>query len=87
MYGFTVYSSLASAQWILMFDASTLPADTSVPIIALPVAASSQVSAYYGPMGRVFHRGLVLCNSTTDTTKTIGAANCFFDAQFDNLVA
>lgn len=87
VYGFTVYNSKASAQWLLMFDASTLPADARVPIVALPIAASSQVSAYYGPMGRVFHQGLVLCNSSTDTTKTIGAADCFFDVQYDNLVA
>jgi hypothetical protein len=85
VYGFTVYSSLASAQWILMFDASSLPADGAVPIIPFPVAASNQVSAYYGDSGRIFRRGLVLCCSTTDTTKTLGAANCFFDAQYDNI--
>jgi hypothetical protein len=85
VYGFTVYSSLASSQWILMFDASALPADAAVPIIALPVGASNQVSAYYGDSGRVFRRGIVLCNSTTDTTKTLGAANCLFDVQFDNI--
>ena len=87
VYGWTVYSSLAASQWILMFDASSIPADSAVPIIAFPVSLQSQVSVYYGPMGRVFRRGIVLCNSTTDTTKTIGAANCLFDVQYDNLVA
>lgn len=87
VYGFVVYSSLAAAQWIQYFDRDTLPADTSVPVIALPIAAKNQLSAYFGPMGRVFHQGLVLCNSTTDTTKTLGAVNCFFDVQYDNLYA
>jgi hypothetical protein len=86
VYGFTVYSSSASSQYVLMFDASTLPADTQVPIVALPILANNQVSAYYGKSGRVFNRGIVLCNSTTDTTKTLGSANCFFDIQYDNLV-
>jgi hypothetical protein len=43
------------------------------------------VSVYYGPPGRIFRRGIILCCSTTDTTKTLGAANCLFDVQFDNL--
>ena len=86
VYGWVVYSSLGSSQFILMFDASALPADGLAPIIPLPVAASNQVAAYYGDSGRVFNRGIVLCNSTTDTTKTLGAANCLFDIQYDNLV-
>lgn len=86
VYGFTVYSSKASAQFLLMFDASSLPTDTKVPIIAIPMTTQTQASAYYGPMGRLFKQGLVLCNSSTDTTKTIGAADCFFDVQLDYLI-
>lgn len=85
VYGFSVYSSLATAQWILMFDGSTVPADTAVPLMAFPVSGSSNVGVYFGEMGRLFRQGLVLCNSTTDTTKTIGAANCFFDVEYDAL--
>lgn len=85
VYGITVYSSLASAQWVLVFDASSLPADTAVPRMAFPVGATSNLGLYFGPMGRIFRQGLVLCNSTTDTTKTIGAANCFFDVEYDQL--
>lgn len=87
VYGFTVYSSKASSQFIQVFDLSALPADATVPIFPLPVNANSQVSAYYGPMGRVFHQGLVLCNSSTATTKTLGSVDCFFDVQYDNLLA
>ena len=86
VYGFTVYSSLAAAQFILMFDATTLPADTAVPLMAFPIVAKpGQLGVYYGEMGRLFTRGIILCNSTTDTTKTIGAANCFFDVEYDTL--
>lgn len=87
VYGFTVYSSLASAQWIDMFDADTLPADGASPIFPVAIGANTQSGFYFGSRGRVFHRGLCLCNSTTETTKTLGAANCFFDVQFDRLIA
>ena len=86
VYGFTVYSSKASAQWVLMFDATTLPADTAVPLMAFNVPSATTLSVYFGPMGRLFRRGIILSNSTTDTTKTIGAADCFFDVEFDNLL-
>jgi len=84
VYGITVYSSNLSSQFILMFDASTLPADTAVPIMAFPVATAANVGLYYGPMGRIFQRGLVLCSSSTATTKTLNAtADCLFDVEYD----
>lgn len=85
VYGWTVYNSKTSAQYLLVFDRSSVPADAAVPLFVIPLPASQQASFYYGPMGRIFQRGLVLCNSSTDTTKTIGSADCFFDVQFDNL--
>ena len=83
VYGFTAYSSLGSAQWIQVFDANTVPADTAVPLFVWNLAANSGVGFSFPPQGRQFQTGLVLCNSTTETTKTIGAANCFFDVQYD----
>lgn len=80
--GFTVYNSKASAQYLNMFDASTLPADTAVPIFSWALAAHSGVGFGYAPNGRQFREGLVLCNSSTDATKTIGSADCFFDVQY-----
>lgn len=85
VYGITVYNSAATAQWILMYDRSSLPADGAVPRMAFPIAGSSNLGLYYGEMGRTFTQGLVLCNSSTDTTKTIGSANCFFDVEYDAL--
>lgn len=86
VYGFSVFSSNAASQYVLMFDASSLPADTAVPIMAFQVTTSGNVGVYYGPMGRIFQRGIVLCTSTTSTTKTLNAtADCFFDVEWDNL--
>src|SRR5215472_17154478 len=87
VYGVSVFSSNAGAQFILMFDASTLPADGAVPIRAFPISASQNLGLYYGPMGRTFKRGLVLCASSTSTTKTLNAtSDCLWDVEFDNLV-
>lgn len=83
VYGFSVYSSKGTSQFILLFDASALPAEGAVPIEAFPISGKSNVGLYYGDSGRLFHRGIVLCNSSTDTTKTLASADCLFDIQFD----
>jgi hypothetical protein len=84
VYGFSVFSSNAGSQYIVMFDASSLPADTAVPLMAFPISSSSNLGLYFGPMGRIFQRGLILCASSTSTTKTLNAtADCFFDVEYD----
>jgi hypothetical protein len=85
VYGFTVYNSNAAAQYVLMFDANELPANGLVPIFAQSAATKQLSGVSWTPQGREFLEGFVLCNSSTDTTKTIGAADCFFDVQYDVL--
>ena len=79
--GITVYSSNVASQFIQLHDASTLPADTAVPVWVQVVAATGNLGFLWIP-GRVFEAGIVICNSSTAPTKTIGAADCFFDAQW-----
>jgi hypothetical protein len=74
---------LGSAQFIQLHDAAALPADTAVPEVFITVPASSNFSIDFGQYGRTFVNGIVICNSTTGPTKTIGAANCWFDVQYD----
>ena len=83
VYGLTGYNSLASAQFIQIHDAASLPADTAVPVVTISVPASSNFSVDFGAYGRYCKNGIVVCNSTTGPTKTIGAANCWFDVQYD----
>ncbi len=78
--GFTIYNS-GAAQFIQLHDATTLPADTSVPVLPLPIGAAGILPAWWGTEGRYFPHGLVICNSSTVVTKTIGAADCWFDVQ------
>jgi hypothetical protein len=82
LFGLQGYNSNAAAQFVLIFDTDTLPADGALATLVIKAAAVDNFSAYFGSTGRWFDRGIVLCNSTTEPTKTIGAADCFFDVQY-----
>lgn len=82
VFGFTVYSTKAAAQFLNVFDAAVLPADGATPAWSWPLAANNGVGFAWQPNGRRFQDGLALCNSSTDATKTIGSADCFFDVQY-----
>ena len=83
VYGFTFTNTNAGAQFVLAFDASALPANGAVPMFGTTCAGSSAVGFSWAPNGREFMQGLTLCNSSTLATKTIGAADCLFDVQYD----
>jgi hypothetical protein len=82
LFGFTVYNSAGAAQFIQLHDLEKLPADTAVPSLVIKVATVADRTVTFGEGGRFFNRGIVICNSSTFATKTIGAADCFFDAQY-----
>src|SRR5438034_7738429 len=54
LYGFYVFNSKASAQFVLVFDANVLPADGAVTPLVYPVAAASPLAVYWGSTGRWF---------------------------------
>jgi hypothetical protein len=80
--GFTVSNTKVSSQFIQVFDASSLPADTAVPILSIDIATVISKSVSFVPGGRWMRQGCVICNSSTQGTKTIGAADCLFDVQY-----
>lgn len=82
LYGFTVTNTNASAQFVQVWDSNTVPADgESTPILSKSVPGSDSVGFSWLP-ARTFLVGIVLCNSSTIEEKTIGSADCLFDAQF-----
>ena len=82
VYYVTGYNSGALTKFIQIHDAAALPADGAVPAVILSVAASSNFSLYFGTFGRYFANGIVVCNSSTGPTKTIGAADCWIDVGY-----
>lgn len=81
LYSFAGYNSKASAQFIQIFNSATLPADAAVPIYSFTVPASSNWS-YDFPLGRYFSAGITVCNSSTQPTKTLGSADCWFNGEY-----
>lgn len=81
LYGFTVYSSNVAAQFIHIFDLTTIPANGAVPAVVFSVSATANRGVEW-VHGRPFYSGCVIANSTTGPTLTAGAADCFFDVQY-----
>ena len=82
LYGVLGYNSLATPQFIQIYDAASLPADGAVPLAVLTVSGSSNFEFNFHMYGLPCYAGIVLGNSSTGPTKTIGAANCWFLARF-----
>lgn len=82
-YGVAGYNSKASAQFILLMDATGVPGTgTGLTIIPITVGASSNFSIDFGIYGIPFQSGLVITNSSTSPTVTVGSADCFYNVRF-----
>ena len=77
------FNDKASAQYIQVHDAASLPANTAVPKLVITAGADSNFEIDLGDNGCVFETGIVICNSSTMATKTLGSADCFFFATVD----
>lgn len=74
------YTTLA--QFIQIHNATSLPADATAPHLSIPVEANKPFSIDFGHVGLPCTTGIVICNSTTGPTKTIGAADTFVTAVY-----
>lgn len=79
--GLVGYNS-GSAQFIQIHNAASLPANTAVPLATFTVAATSNFSITLPGTGIPCSIGIVVCNSSTGPTKTIGTTDCFFTAVY-----
>ena len=82
VFGFSVTSTKASGQFIQVFNANSVPADGAIPLISIDIATVVAKSYMFTAAGRWFTIGCVLCNSSTQGSKTIASADCLFDVQY-----
>lgn len=82
LYQLTGVNTKTSAQYIQVFNSTTVPADTTAPILLAYVGAGANFSWDFGQVGRYFSTGISVSNSSTAATKTIGSADCWFNAEF-----
>lgn len=81
VYTITLTNTNAAARYLQVFDASVLPADTAVPILSRSVPIGDSLTLQWNS-GHPFTVGLIVCNSSTAASKTIGAADSLFDVTF-----
>lgn len=82
LWGFSGTNTKASAQFLLAFDANTVPANGAVPEFVMTAQASSDFWVSWTPNYRWHSDGIVICNSSTAATLTIGSADCWIDCQW-----
>jgi hypothetical protein len=80
-YDIVGFNTKTSDQYIHVYDAAALPANGAVPLVSIVAPAGYQFAISW-TMGRLFANGIVVCNSSTATTKTIGSADCLFDITY-----
>jgi hypothetical protein len=82
LYSILGYNSGLSDQFIQVHDINYIPNDGAIPSVIFRVPPQSNFSFDLGESGRGFANGIVICNSSTSTTKTLGSADCWFDVRY-----
>jgi len=82
LFGVCGYNNRNSAQFIQIHDASSLPDDGAVPKIIFKVPAKSSFCYDFAKLGRYMTKGIVVCNSLTGPTKTLGDNDCWFNITY-----
>jgi len=81
LFGFTATNSSASNRYLQFFNSTTVPADTTVPVLSYFCAAGGTISDTF-VKGRSFTTGIAWCWSSTAATKTVGSTDGIVDVRF-----
>lgn len=75
LYAVFGWNNNAAVRYFHIYNSATVPADTTVPKICIPVAAGGSFSLDLTLYGKQFAAGISWACSTTAATKTLGAAD------------
>jgi hypothetical protein len=83
LYGCTVTNTNASTQYLFFFDGRSVPGSGASPSGpgGIKIAAGDTLYLLWLPP-RQFFAGIVIANSSSATSFTAGAADCWFDVQY-----
>lgn len=81
LYDVTFSNGNANTRYFQLFNSTTVPADTTIPVVTFACPPSSTIALSW-PKGRYFSTGIVWCNSTTQNSKTIGSADSLADVHY-----
>jgi hypothetical protein len=81
LYGFTFSNANAATRYLQFYNSTTVPADTAVPFATFECPSGKTISGEW-PKGRYCSAGISWANSSTQNTKTIGAADSLADVNY-----
>ena len=83
LYGGILSNANAAARYFQFFNSTSVPADSTVPVVTIYCPAGQSVSFSFADTdGLYFSTGIVICNSTTQNSKTLGSADSLFNVAF-----
>jgi hypothetical protein len=83
LWGCSVTNTNAADQYLFFFDGASVPGSGAAPggPAGIKVATGETLFLLWLPP-RQFSAGIVVANSTSQTSFTAGAADCWFDVQY-----
>lgn len=82
LFSATMFNNNGATRYLQAFNAAALPVNGTVPVFSIPVLTGASETLLLGDLGLTFSTGIVLANSSTATSLTIGAADSLFTASF-----
>lgn len=82
LYKLDVLNTGAAIVYVQLFNSTTVPADTAVPIwVQSAATAGANMPSAIWQLGKYFSTGIAMSSSSTVATKTIKAAELFYTAE------
>lgn len=80
LFSVSIFNSAAVSQFYQLHNAASLPSNGAAPASIIKIPAGGSGGWDFGVRGRPFSTGIVISNSSTGPTLTVGAADSYYDA-------